>query len=69
MNVKLTKIKKKYPEIKTLQCDGRKIPLKDNTFDIVIADQVVEHLTNPNRFFYESKRILKEDGILCSYYQ
>ena len=30
-NVKLYKIKKRYPEIKTLQCDGRRIPLKNNS--------------------------------------
>jgi hypothetical protein len=62
-NVKLTKIKKKYPEIKTLQCDGRKIPLKDNTFDIVMSNATIEHVGNNNnqiKFVKESIRLCKK---------
>lgn len=44
--VKLNKIKQRYPEIKTLRCDGRQIPLKNNSFDIVISNATIEHVGN-----------------------
>lgn len=41
------------------------IPFADNTFDVVVADQVLEHLVDPNIFFKEANRVLSNDGILC----
>lgn len=41
------------------------LPFQDNSFDIVFADQVVEHLIDPNIFFKEANRVLKENGTLC----
>ena len=45
--------------------DG-KIPLEDNTIDIIIADWVLEHVENPKEFYDEIDRILKEGGIFCA---
>ena len=62
-NVKLNKIKQRYPEIKTLQCDGRKIPLKNNSFDIVISNATIEHVgnnTNQAKFIKEAVRLSKK---------
>jgi len=62
-NVKLNKIKKKYPEIKTLQCDGREIPLKNNSFDIVISNATIEHVgnkRNQTKFIKEAVRLSKK---------
>jgi len=41
------------------------IPYQDKFFDIIFADQVVEHLIDPNIFFKEANRVLKENGVLC----
>jgi len=62
-NVKLNKIKKRYPEIKTLQCDGREIPLKNNSFDIVISNATIEHVGNKRnqaKFIKEAVRLSKK---------
>ena len=62
-NVKLNKIKQRYPEIKTLQCDGRKIPLKNNSFDIVISNATIEHVgnkRNQTKFIKEAVRLSKK---------
>ena len=40
------------------------IPYADNTFDIVFADNVMEHLLNPEPVFMEVQRVLKPNGIL-----
>ncbi len=48
-------------------CDiqKEKFPFKDNTFDIVILSEVIEHLgENPIFCIREIRRVLKENGIL-----
>jgi SAM-dependent methyltransferase len=40
------------------------IPYDDNTFDFVLAEHVIEHLTNPIKTLIELKRVLKKNGIL-----
>lgn len=38
------------------------IKLKSNSFDIVYAGEIIEHLYNPDLFLSEINRILKKDG-------
>ena len=42
----------------------KEIPYPSELFDIVYADQVVEHLQNPLSAVLEMKRVLKEGGLL-----
>lgn len=44
--------------------DGHFIPFKDNTFDLVLAAQVIEHTINPWIFSSELQRVTKLDGFL-----
>jgi len=41
---------------------GSEIPFPDATFDMVVSDNVLEHLDNPARVFKEVFRVLKPDG-------
>lgn len=43
--------------------DVRKIPYPDRTFDVVFADNLLEHLEDPLVVFREVARVLKERGI------
>lgn len=45
--------------------DGCKLPLNDQSVDIVVSDFVIEHLANPRAYFAEIGRILKLGGRLC----
>lgn len=44
--------------------DGHFIPFADNTFDLVLAAQVIEHTMNPWKFCAELQRITKIGGLL-----
>jgi len=51
-----------YPEI-----DMQNLPYKDNSFDFVISDQVIEHLEDPKKAIRECYRVLRNGGItLCT---
>ena len=49
--------------IKTEKMDlNEKLNFPDGSFDVVVSNQVLEHLFFPSRFIQEIYRILKEDG-------
>ena len=41
---------------------NKKFPIKDSSFDVVVSDQVIEHLTDVDNFVKEIFRILKPEG-------
>ena len=45
-----------------------RIPFNEDEFDIVIADQTIEHVENLEQFIHESKRVLKKGGIFFGYF-
>lgn len=45
--------------------EGERWPLEDEIADLVICDFVLEHVTDPQAFFGECRRILKPGGVLC----
>jgi len=57
---------KKY-RITSWTCNAEKdtYPFKDNTFDVVICTEVLEHLLySPTHVFKESRRVLKDNGLM-----
>jgi ubiquinone/menaquinone biosynthesis C-methylase UbiE len=44
--------------------DGEKIPLEDNSVDIVVTFETIEHIPDYRQFMNEVSRVLKEDGLL-----
>jgi SAM-dependent methyltransferase len=46
--------------------DAHSIPFKDETFDCVIIQAVLEYLVDPRRCAEEIHRVLKQDGIVYS---
>jgi len=55
--------KKIYPKIEFKVADAHKIPYKENTFDLVICTEVLEHVDSPKSAMFEIKRVLKEEGL------
>lgn len=52
----------KFKGINFILGDGRKLPFKDNSFDIVFSSSTIEHITEQQKFVNELKRVLKKDG-------
>jgi len=51
------------PSIKCKKCNlNKEIPSPSNSFDIVIALEIIEHLENPRNLIREISRILKKGG-------
>lgn len=44
--------------------DACEIPFKDESFDLVILSDIVEHVTSPQKIIEESHRVLSDDGFL-----
>ncbi len=51
-------------DIPLIVYNGKKLPFKSNTFDIVTFIEVIEHVDNPSGVLREINRVLKKDGIL-----
>ena len=47
------------------QLEDLRWPLGDDSVDLCISDQVLEHLEDPEEFFSEASRVLKPGGYLC----
>lgn len=45
-------------------CKSEVIPIADDSVDIVVSTQALEHMENPSKFIYEALRILKPGGTL-----
>lgn len=59
----LESVKTLYERVYVCDCQDMK-PLKDNSFDIIYSNQVLEHLFYPEKFLKEARRVLKPQGLL-----
>jgi ubiquinone/menaquinone biosynthesis C-methylase UbiE len=44
--------------------NAERMPFIDETFDIILMSDVIEHVLNPTLCFKEMKRVLKKDGVI-----
>lgn len=51
-------------EIRLILADGLSCPFKDNSFDIVFHQGLLEHFISPFELLYENYRVLKKGGLL-----
>lgn len=63
-NIYVAQQRDKNGMIKFLCMDANFMGLHNNSFDIVVAFEVIEHLEDDKNFLQEIKRILKTQGIL-----
>jgi ubiquinone/menaquinone biosynthesis C-methylase UbiE len=63
-SLRLVRSYMKYDEVKFILADARQCPFKDNSFDIVFHQGLLEHFSSPFCLLYENYRILKKNGLL-----
>jgi len=44
---------------------GERWPLDDHSVDLLLSDNVVEHLDDPDAFFSELRRVVRDGGYVC----
>ena len=49
--------------VQLLRMDGMQLQFPDESFDLVISANVIEHVPDPVRFIHEAARVLKPDGV------
>jgi SAM-dependent methyltransferase len=52
----------KIPEGEKLCCPAENIPKEDESFDVVISFNALDHMINPIKVLSEIRRVLKKDG-------
>jgi ubiquinone/menaquinone biosynthesis C-methylase UbiE len=52
------------PEVELVACAAESLPFDDESFDLVAASDVVEHVQSPQRFADEAARVLRPGGLL-----
>lgn len=62
--VRLKRQKENFGLKKSLQTNAIKLPFADSTFDLVIIQDVIEHVENLNQLYNEVLRVLKADGMV-----
>lgn len=45
--------------------NAESLPFDNHSFDIIVMEQVMEHLFHPENAFQEARRVLKNGGIFC----
>lgn len=53
----------KNPELNLLRGDAIELPFKEDSFDVVVATAVIEHVPDAGKMLGECWRILKESGL------
>lgn len=51
------------PQVRLIRMDGMQLEFPDNSFDLVISANVLEHVPNAERFISEAARVLKPTGL------
>lgn len=62
--VRLASEKFKNDNLDFVVGDAESLSFEDDSFDLVVSFETIEHLQNPQKFLEEIKRVLKNDGHL-----
>lgn len=55
---------KTYPHIKFKVSSAEKLPFKDNSFDLILFYETIEHVEHPQECLKDIRRVLKKNGTL-----
>jgi ubiquinone/menaquinone biosynthesis C-methylase UbiE len=63
---KIVKIANEYYQgrVEVRQLDAHNLPFNDQSFDVIVLYEAIYYLSQPERFINESRRVLRNDGLL-----
>jgi ubiquinone/menaquinone biosynthesis C-methylase UbiE len=56
------KANRMFPKLTFLVADAHKLPFPENSFDLVISSETIEHVVDPQKMLSEIARVLKPTG-------
>lgn len=62
--LRLQRQKSNFQIKNSVNCNALLLPFSDSSFDIIILQDVIEHLSNLESFLFEIKRVLKPNGAI-----
>lgn len=54
---------RRFPNLSFIVADAHKLPFKNNSFDLILCSETIEHVTNPQKMLHEIARVLKKNGV------
>lgn len=54
--------KERYPHLEFRIANAQKLPFRDNTFDLVVSSETIEHVVDPDEMLAEIRRVLTPNG-------
>lgn len=54
--------KRRFPKIKFYVADAHKLPFRDNSVEMVLTSETIEHVIDPGKMLREIRRVLKPNG-------
>lgn len=61
---RIDKALKLFPELKVKLADVKELPFEDNSFDVILCSEVLEHVSNYEKAISEFKRCIRSNGCL-----
>lgn len=55
---------KENRNVSLLKARGEDLPFRDNSFDLIISSEVIEHIKDVERFIRSVRRVLKNQGVV-----
>lgn len=62
LNIDENELPEQTDKLTPLTCDAQEMTLPDSSFDLVVSNQVLEHIYAPDKCLKEVFRVLKPDG-------
>lgn len=56
--------KKRFPQMCFQIADAHQLPFDEDSFDLIICYETIEHVVNPLKILQEMRRVIKKDGIV-----
>jgi len=66
VDITLAKASRRFNSVTGIECDAQDLPFPDQSFDVVIANQMLYHVPDPSLAIRELARVTRPDGTLLA---